>query len=67
MKGLISKIMRFFHRKHEKVALYRVVDDELAYWGHYNLENESELNAYTEAVWQFACNGYRVKAVRVEQ
>lgn len=50
-----------------EVFLYRVVDGELAYWGRYDLSNDSELSAYTEAVWQFACNGYRVKAVRVEQ
>ena len=50
-----------------EVILYRIVDGELAYWGRYNLENEGELNAYTEAVWQFASNGYRVKVVRVEQ
>ncbi len=50
-----------------EVILYRVVDGELAYWGRYNLANYRELTNYTEAVWQFACNGYRVKAVRVEQ
>ena len=50
-----------------EVELFRKVMDDWAYWGHYNLENESELNAYTEAVWQFASNGYRVKVVRVEQ
>ena len=33
-----------------EVELFRKVMDEWAYWGHYNLENESELNAYTEAV-----------------
>ena len=50
-----------------EVILYRIVDGELAYWGRYNLANDRELTTYTEAVWQFACNGYRVKAVRVEQ
>ena len=50
-----------------EVILYRIVDGELAYWGRYNLANDRELTNYTEAVWQFASNGYRVKAVRVEQ
>lgn len=50
-----------------EVELFRKVMGEWAYWGHYNLANESELTAYTEAVWQFASNGYQVKAVRVEQ
>lgn len=50
-----------------EVILYRVVDGELAYCGRYNLANDRELTNYTEAVWQFACNGYQVKVVRVEQ
>lgn len=46
------------------VELYRFVEGEWAYWGHYDLTVQADIDAYTSAVAMFAIDGYQVKGVK---
>lgn len=41
--------------------LYRLVKGVWEYYGTYDLTDPGAVKAYTDAVWQFAANGFPVK------